>query len=228
MRARDVMTTEVLTVSPGTSVTEVAKLLLEKRISGAPVVDEAGSLIGIICEGDLMRRAELGPGRRRQGEGSSAEKKAEAYVKAHGLTAGDVMTKEVVTINEHEPLDRIAMMFEERRIKRAPVVRDGKIVGIVSRANLLRGLAGSKVEETGPDDKEIRSAILVAAEQDAGVRTPLVGVTVSGGVVHLWGDVATDVEREAIRVVAETAEGVREVHNHIRVLPPSVLEWDFE
>ncbi len=146
MRARDVMTAEVVTVSPGTGIMDAARLMLDRRISGAPVVDDGGRLVGIISEGDLMRRAELTT----EGQpwwlaaAASPEEKARAYTKAYGLTVGDVMTKDVVTIGEEEPLDRIAMLFEARGIKRAPVLRDGKIVGIVSRANLLQGVAAGR------------------------------------------------------------------------------------
>ena len=126
MRARDVMTTDVLTVTPETSIADAAKLMLDNHISGVPVVDEFGQLAGILTEGDLMRRAELETGKRPWwlALASSPEKRAAAYVKAHGLKAKDVMTKNVVTIDEHETLDRIAMVFEEHGIKRAPNARD--------------------------------------------------------------------------------------------------------
>jgi CBS domain-containing protein len=227
MRARDVMTTDVVTVSPETSVRDAARLMLGKRISGLPVVDAAGQLVGVISEGDLMRRAELITERRPWWEAlaSSPEEKAHDYTKAHGMQVRDVMTKDIVTIDEHEPLDRIAMLFEGKGIKRAPVVADGKVIGIVSRANLLQGLAAGKITEAGPDDNEIRAAILQAAREDAGVRTSLVDVTVHSGIVYLWGNVGSDAERDAVRVAAETAEGVREVRDHLRILPPSVFVW---
>ena len=225
MRAGDVMTREVVTVSPGTSVPELARLMLDRRISGVPVVDESGRLVGLVSEGDLMRRVELVTERRPwwADPAASAEETARAYVKAHGLKARDVMTANVVTIDEHEPLDRIAMLFEARGIKRAPVLRDGKIVGIVSRANLLQGLAASAAGGVGPDDASIRSTIMATAAEEAGVRASLVDVTVANGVVHLWGNVASQAERDAIRVCAETAEGVRAVRDHLRILPPSVF-----
>ncbi len=230
MRAGDVMTKDVVTVGPGTSVIDVAKLLLDRRISGVPVVDDAGRLVGLVSEGDLMRRAELLTERRPwwADPAADAEETAKAYVKAHGLKAGDVMTTEVVTIGEHEPLDKIAMLFEARGIKRAPVLRDGKIVGIVSRANLLQGLAASTAGGIGPDDTAIRSAVMAAAREDAGVRASLVDVIVASGVVHLWGNVASQAERDAVRVCAETTEGVRAVRDHLRVLPPSVVALEPE
>jgi CBS domain-containing protein len=221
------MTTDVLTVTPETSIADAAKLMLDNHISGVPVVDQFGQLAGILTEGDLMRRAELETGKRPWWLAltSHPEKRAAAYVKAHGLKATDVMTKDVVTIDEHETLDRIAMVFEKHGIKRAPIVREGKVIGIVSRANLLQGLATGKVGDTGPSDRQIKSAILATAQEEAGVRVPLVDITVADGVVHLWGIVGSESERDAIRVVAENTEGVRQVQTHLRVLPPSSVEW---
>jgi CBS domain-containing protein len=227
MRARDIMTTNVVTVSPETDIAEAVRLMLERQISGVPVIDASGRLAGILTEGDLMRRAELVTGRQSWwiNPTSSPEQEAKAYVKAHGLKVKDVMTKEVVTINEQEPLDRIAMVFEERGIKRTPVMRSGKVVGIVSRANLLRSLATKRISDAAPSDSQIRSAILTTAMEDAAIRVVLVDVTVEDGVVHLWGNTASEAEREAIRVVAENTKGVREVQNHIRVLPRSNVDY---
>ena len=227
MRARDIMTTNVVTVSPETDIAEAVRLMLERQISGVPVIDDSGRLAGILTEGDLMRRAELVTGRQSWwiNPTSSPEREAKAYVKAHGLKVKDVMTKEVVTINEQEPLDRIAMVFEERGIKRTPVMRSGKIVGIVSRANLLRSLATKRISDAAPSDSQIRSAILTTAMEGAAIRVILVDVTVDDGVVHLWGNTASEAECEAIRVVAENTKGVREVQNHIRVLPPSNVDY---
>ena len=230
MRARDIMTASVVTVSPETDIAEAVKLMLDRQISGVPVIDASGRLIGILTEGDLMRRAELVTGRQSWWINpiSSPEQEAKAYVKAHGLKVKDVMTKEVVTINEQEPLDRIAMLFEERGIKRTPVLRGGKVVGIVSRANLLRTLAAKKITYPAPSDNQIRSAILATAAEDAAIRVVLVDVTVDDGVVHLWGNTASEAERDAFRVVAENTKGVKEVQNHIRVLPRSNVDYKLE
>lgn len=227
MKARDIMTTNVVTVSPETDIAEAVRLMLERQISGVPVIDNSGRLAGILTEGDLMRRAELVTGRQSWwiNPMSSPEQEAKAYVKAHGLKVKDVMTKEVVTIDEQEPLDRIAMVLEERGIKRTPVMRNGKIIGIVSRANLLRSLAAKKTSEFAPSDGQIRSAILATAAENATIRVVLVDVTVDDGVVHLWGNTASEAERDAFRVVAENTMGVKEVQNHIRVLPRSNVSY---
>jgi CBS-domain-containing membrane protein len=138
------------------------------------------------------------------------------------------MTRDVVTIDEDEPLDKIAMLFEAHGIKRAPVLRGGKVVGIVSRANLLQGVAAGRTGSAGAEDNAIRSAIMSTAREAAGVRASLVDITVAGGICHLWGNVASEAERDALRVVAETTKGVREVKDHVRILPPSVVSLEPE
>jgi CBS domain-containing protein len=230
MKAQDVMTTEVVTVSPDTSIAEAASVMLDSRISGLPVVSQDGKLAGILTEGDLMRRAELVTTRRPwwAALGSSAEERSTAYSKAHGLTVGDVMTRDVATVDTGAALDQVAMLFETRGIKRAPVMRGGRMVGIVSRANLLQGLATSKGGASTPADDEIRSNIIATAKEDAGVRSSWCDVTVANGVVHLWGSVASDAERTALNVVAKTAAGVRGIEDHLRILPPSTLEIEPE
>ena len=174
MRAMDVMTTNVITVSPDTSVQDVAKTLSERSISGVPVVDAQNRLVGIVSEGDLLHRVELGTDRRpdrRTGRRrswwldtvGSDEELARAYVKSHGRTARDVMTSEVTSVSDTTEIADIANLLETKRIKRVPVVRDGKLVGIVSRANLVRALAaaGSRLSaDTATDDRTIRQKLL--------------------------------------------------------------------
>lgn len=174
-----------------------------------------------------MRRAELVTGQQPWWVNplSSPEQEAKAYVNAHGLKVKDAMTKVAVTVDEREPLDRIAMVFEEGGIKRTPVMRNRKIVGIVSRGNLLRSLAVKKISDAAPSDSQIRSAILATAAEDAAIRGVLVDVTVDDGIVHLWGNTASKAEREAFRVVAENTNGVKEVQNHIKVLPRSNVDY---
>jgi len=171
MRAMDVMTTNVVTVGPATSVQEVAKILSERSISGVPVVDAENRLIGIVSEGDLLHRVETGterrvPRRRRSwwlDRFAADEELARDYVRSHGRTAEDVMTREVVTVGDTTDLAEIANLLETKRIKRVPVVRDGKLVGIVSRANLVRALAavgGQLAGDVASDDRTIRQRLL--------------------------------------------------------------------
>ena len=226
MKARDIMTVSVVTVSPETSIVEAANIMLANRISGLPVVDGDGQLLGIVTEGDMLRRSEiLGESPWRATPSAPSEKRAEAYVKSHGHKVGDVMTKEVVTVDDDEPLDRVAMLLESRGIKRVPVVKDGRILGIVSRANLLRTLAAGGARPFQLQDSQIRSAIMTAITHDAGVRAQLVDVTVTNGVAFLWGNVASEAEREAARVIAENMRGITSVQNRIRVLPEGLIDY---
>lgn len=223
VRAKDVMTADVVTVGPETSVTDVAQTLLERRISAAPVVDGNGAVIGIVSEGDLVRRSEIGTDKHRSwwlrmfaDSGATAA----AYIKSHGRVAADVMTTDVVTSEEDATLEEIATLLEERGIKRLPVLRDGKLVGIVSRANLLQGLVAAGVSGSSEErDETIRLDIRRVLGRDAGVPDKFIDVTVRDGVVHLWGVVSRQIERKAARIAVEGVAGVREVHDHLGVIP---------
>src|SRR5215469_12223828 len=150
MRAMDVMTTDVITVDPDMTIQALATRLAERGISGAPVVDTSGRLVGIISEGDLLHRAEIGTARRHRERRRSwwldhfASDLAREYVKSHGRTVNDIMTRDVVTVTEDTDLGEVAELLEEKRIKRVPVMREGKIVGIISRANIVRAVGASK------------------------------------------------------------------------------------
>jgi CBS-domain-containing membrane protein len=226
MQARDVMTTTVVTVRPDTRVEQIAALLLERRISGVPVVDADGRLVGIVTEGDLMRRPELGTERHRgwwlRLFGDERERAAE-YARAHGTRAEQVMTRHVVTVTEETPLGEIARLLEERRIKRVPVVRDGKLVGIVSRANLLHGLAARPAPappERWMDDRSIRDEVARVLDREGLTMHGPLNVTVTNGVVELWGLVESEEERLAIRVAAENAPGVVAVKDNLGRIRP--------
>jgi CBS domain-containing protein len=228
MVARDVMTADVVTVSAETAVPEIAALLLEHRISAVPVVDAKGGLLGIVSEGDLMRRPEAGTEVRRRSWWlrlfSDQADLARDFVKTHGLRATDVMTREVVTVGDDTPLAAIAQILEERRIKRVPVVRGERLVGIVSRADLLRAVAArwprSDAAAGKPDDRAIRERLLETIRSAEWVTDAFVNVMVTDGVVHLWGVIESDVQRDALRVAAERIPGVRAVEDHLGNLPP--------
>jgi CBS domain-containing protein len=226
MQASDVMTTNVVTVSPETRVEQIAALLLERRISGVPVVNADGRLVGIVTEGDLMRRPEMGTERHRGwwlrffGDERA---RAEEYARAHGSRAEQVMTRNVITVTEETPVNEIARLLEEHHIKRVPVVRDGRVVGIVSRANLLHGLA-AQPEPAPPvrpmDDRSIREAVLGALERDGWTAHGRLNVIVRNGVVELWGLVDSDESRRAIRVAAENVPGVVGVKDNLGRIRP--------
>ena len=220
MHAKDVMTTNVVTVGPDTDVRTIARSLIERRISAVPVVDQAGRVVGIVSEGDLMRRVEAGTERHPSWWLellAGPEEKARDYAKLHGLTAKDVMTRPAVTVAEDAPLGEIATLLERHRIKRVPVVRDGTIVGIVSRANLLHGLVAKEAAPAvASDDAGIREQV-IAGIKAAGITETYVNVVVAGGIVHVWGFVGSEAEKDAIRIAAETAPGVKTVQNNVAV-----------
>jgi CBS domain-containing protein len=225
MFAVDVMRRRVLTVSPDTDIHGVAKKLAEYGVSAMPVVDKERHVVGMISEGDLMRRPEMGTQRYPSWWLrflADPAKQAEEYVKTHGQHAKDVMTREVITVSEQTPLMEIAEILEKHRIKRVPVVRDGKLVGIVSRANLMHGLIAQE-PATGvlSSDLDIKTAILKEIEE-TGVRHEFVDVVVSHGTAHLWGAVYSDKEKEAVRAAAEAIPDVKAVVDHVGVMPQLV------
>lgn len=220
MRAADVMTTDVVTVGPDARVVEVAETLLATRISAVPVIGERGELVGIVSEGDLMRRSEARTERRRawwlEAFGGRTAL-ANDYVQANAQKVADIMTRNVVTATPDTPLGEIAALLERHHIKRVPVVRNGKVVGIVSRANLIQALASIRKKisiATASGDSAIREDVLARLRNEPWVKLWSVNVIVHEGVVELWGIVDTAAEKRAIRVVAEATSGVREVIDH--------------
>jgi len=219
MKARDVMVSPVITVKPDASVREVAQTLLERRISAVPVVDDRGKLVGIISEGDLLHRAEADTQRQRPWwllVMTSDEALAADYVKEHSRKVADVMTKNVITANPDTPLHEIARTLERHAIKRVPIVQDGQVVGIVSRANLIQAVASDrKKPEASPSDKAIREQLLAHLQSQRWADTGLVNATVTDGVVDLWGISNSEVEQKAIRIAAESIPGVVAVNDHL-------------
>ena len=218
MLARDVMTTAILTVTPETDVGEIARTMLDAHISAIPVIAADGSLVGIVSEGDLIHRAEADTRRRPSWWLrllATPEEPAERYLREFGRRARDVMTKDVITVGPDTPLTEIASMLEKYHIKRVPVLEGERLVGIVSRANLLRGVAtwqkpsGVRVEDTA------LRALLLAALNEAELPMHLINVTVTGGVVEIWGVVDSELQVEAARAAAEATAGVVRLENHL-------------
>jgi CBS domain-containing protein len=225
MNAVDIMTRNILSVGPGSPVVEAIGLMLDNHVSGLPVIDEAGQLVGILTEGDLLRRGETGTERHRprwveilMGPGRLASE----YVQTHGRKVGEIMTRDLVSVEPGTPLDEIVELMERHRIKRVPVMDGKKLVGIVSRADFLRALARRLAEQSAvaANDEEIRERILAELAKVSWVPRDGVGITVENGVVDLNGVILDEKEREALRVAAENVPGVRAVEDHLVWVEP--------
>lgn len=230
MHAADVMTTNVITVDPDTSVQALATLLSERGISGVPVVDKDNRLIGIVTEGDLLHRAETGTERRTERRRSrwldtigSDQEAARDYVKAHGRIVREIMTRDVISVSDTTDLADVATLLETKRIKRVPVVRDDRLVGIVSRANLVRALATTKSEPASivdPGDRAISDQLLAELRGKNWVDISSADIIVRDRVVHIWfSDQQSREERLTFRVAAENIPGVLRVEEHIAAAP---------
>lgn len=225
MKAADVMTANPITVNPESSVMEAVRIMLQRRFSGLPVVNDRGAVVGIVTEGDLLRRGETGTQRRHPrwiefliGPGRLATE----YVHACGKKIDEVMSQPVQTVTEDTPLDEIVNIMERHRIKRLPVLREGKLVGIVSRANLLRALA-SVARETKPTsngDASIRDRLVAELQRQTWAPANMIDVVVRNGIVHLWGTILDERQRKGIRVAAENISGVRAVEDHLVWIEP--------
>src|SRR5271166_2443120 len=224
MRARDVMVRAVATTSPDTAVEALARLMINLRVSGVPVLDRDGRLVGIVTESDLLRRVETGTERhrpRRSEPFSSNSRLVAEYIKSHAKRVVDIMTPEVFSVEEMATLGEIADLLETKHIKRVPVVHDGKIVGIVSRADLLKVLANGGTKTAHEEqDRTIRAQLLAELREQKDASEGR--VVVSDGVVHLWGIVGSENERRALRIAAENIPGVRGVEDRMDLVP---LNW---
>jgi len=219
MRAHQVMTRPVITVRPETTVVEAANTMLQRHVSGLPVVDAAGKLVGIISEGDFIRRSEIGTQRKRGrflkfilGPSQTATD----FVHEHGRKVAEIMTEAPLTITEDTELEKIVQLMEENNVKRLPVLRGDQIVGIVSRANLLRAVASLAREVPDPtaDDDHIRNRIIDALAKNDWCPFGL-SVIVRNGIVHLSGVITEERSRQAAVVAAENVAGVNKVHDHL-------------
>ena len=222
MKARDVMASHVVTVSPELDVKAVANTLVTNSISGVPVVDANKKIVGIISEGDLVRRVVLGIERKRSWWFelfSSPDQQWAQFARSHGRKAKDIMTRRVITVDPDTSLQEIANLLEGHGIKRVPVVKDDKLVGIVTRANLVQALASRGIAffDRKEIDEDLRNAVLSKLHKLPWTGS-VVDVIVDRDVVNLWGVVRTEEEKNAFRVVAEATPGVRAVKDHLRIV----------
>jgi CBS domain-containing protein len=225
MKTTDIMTRNVVAVQPATTILQAAQLMLQHRISGLPVVDRDGHLIGIVTEGDFLRRVETGTQRQRPrwlefliGPGRLAEE----YVRSSSRKVEDVMTRSVHTIKEDTSLSDAVELMERHRIKRLPVLRDDKLVGIVSRANLLHALASlaGEIEPTPADDAVIRESLLAELNRQSWAPLGLIDFIVRNGTVEFWGTLLDERKRRALILAAENVHGVKGVRDHLVCVEP--------
>ena len=219
MRAHQIMTRDVITVTPRTTIQDAANIMLRSHISGLPVLDASGRLVGIVSESDFLRRSEIGTGRKRPswlqfilGPG----KLASEFVRERGRKVEDVMTPDPITVSEDTPLEDLVRLMEKNDIKRLPVMSGRTLKGIVTRSNLLQAVASMAHEIPDPtaDDDHIRDRIIRTVNQ-TDWRPIGFDVTVRNGIVHLHGIITTDQARQATIVAAENTAGVKKVHDHL-------------
>jgi CBS domain-containing protein len=224
MEAKDVMTRTIVSVEPDATVLQAAQLMLQHHISGLPVVDASGKLVGILSEGDFLRRRETATERRRSrwleflmGPGKIASE----YTRSHGSKVSDVMTENVMTVDEDAKIEAIVELMEKRRIKRVPVVKNGKLTGIVTRSNLLHAMVSiARVVPPAPQSDEETREQLLAELKKKDWAPAMTNVVVRDGVVELWGAILDERQREAMRVAAENIPGVKEVKDHLVWVDP--------
>ena len=224
MKAADIMVKDVVTAGPEATVREVASLMLERRISGVPVVNDARHVLGVVSEGDLIRRPEIETDQVKAGWLRlflSDEERARDFVKSHGRKAREVMTQPAISVAADAPLAEVVRLMERHRVKRLPVVEHGKLVGLVTRADLLRALVARQAAPAPErSDHDLRQKIVSMLRDEDWAASAVVHVQVENGVAQLWGTVESQDQREALLLAVRGVPGVKDVQPHLgRVLP---------
>ncbi len=219
MKVEEIMTKDVITVSPKTPIHEAAQLMIDHGVSGLPVVDDAGSVVGIVSEGDLILREkprERAPWWRLFF--GDAEQLAREYQKAHGMTVGEVMTRSLIAVSPDFPIESAALILDQHRIRRVPVVAEGQLLGILSRGDLIKALAKAPAHAGGPpsDERLVREMRARLAEEPWVSNRGIVAQT-KDGVLSLWGLVLTETEKSAVETMARTIEGCKGIDSHLVV-----------
>jgi CBS domain-containing protein len=216
MKARDIMSVDLVTVGPGHSIAHAIQIMLDSKVSGLPVIGNDGKLIGMLTEGDLMRRFELGGGNSTSISGGNDN--PTDYIRSHSWRVSDVMSRDVESVSPVFSLGRIAELMERCHIKRVPVVENKKVVGLVSRADLLRAIVSARPEPIIRGDNALRIAIMARIGTDADLEQFEVEAVVENGHVTLLGTVENESQREAARVAAESVRGCASITNKILVI----------
>jgi CBS domain-containing protein len=227
LTAGDIMTRSVATTTEIASLPAAIKIMLERHVSGLPVLDGAGSIVGILTEGDLLRRVELGTNSHRASWLDflrSSTRLVRDYVETHSRIVGDIMTPTVITVDEAAPLAEVVSVMQGKHVKRVPVMAGSRLVGMVSRVDLLRALATSLIETTGdaaPSDSAIRAGVLAEFARQSWATGGGISVAVTGGIVDLGGVIFCEEERTGMRVAAQNIAGVKSVRDHLIWVEPN-------
>jgi CBS domain-containing protein len=225
MKALEIMTVGVTTVHSEASIKEAARLMLQHGISGLPVVDASNRLVGMVTEGDFLRRAETGTERRRPRWLeflTNAGRLANEYVHSHGRKVEEIMTSGAITVSQDTAVQDVVALMERHRIKRVPVVSGTKLVGIISRANLVQALArlAEEAPASHPDDEAMRMQIMAELNRQKWADCAAVNVFVRNGTAELWGVILDERERKAVQVAAENVPGITVVKDHLVYVEP--------
>lgn len=224
MHAHEIMTSKVHTVGPGASIFEIAKLMTDERIGGLPVVDPDGNMIGIVSETDLLHRVETDTERKRKwwlAPFIDSDTRARDYVKSHGLKAADVMSRYVISVGKDTKLSEVADVLEANNIKRVPVLDYGKLVGMITRGDLVRMLAKANADRSIPDgdNASVHKELQERIRQQSWVNASYVNVVVEEQTIELWGFVESEAKRKALLILAREAAGRRRVVDHLQIGP---------
>lgn len=227
MKAHEAMTKDVITVGPDTGVREIAALLVKHRISAVPVVSSESRLIGIVSQTDFGHRSETDTEKRRKWwleMFADSNSKAREYIKSHGNVAQDIMTRFVVSVSKDAQLSEVAEILDTHRIRQVPVMQDGRLVGMISRADLVRKLAETKISGSvpKPDNGVLQKAIWERLKAERWLGSAFVNVAAKDGVVELWGAVESEEQRRALRILVEGVAGVQRVEDNVGLLPKVV------
>ena len=226
MNAKEVMTTNVISVLPDATVLQAARIMLQHHISGLPVINKAGELVGILSEGDFLRRQETRTERRRSrwleflmGPGRIADE----YTHSHGSKVSEVMTEDVRTVYETTALDDVVQLMEKYRIKRVPVLRGNTVVGIITRSNIMHAMVSLARTAPAPamDDSAIRDRLLDEMKKQQWAPAATTNIVVHNGTVELWGVIFDERQRAALKVAAENIPGVKAVKDHLVWVEPT-------
>ena len=226
MKAQDVMTRDVISIDPDATVLQAARTMLQHHISGLPVIDKEGNLVGVVSEADFLRRRETRTERKRGrwlefliGPGRMAAE----YSHTHGSKVSEVMTTEIVSVNQDDALEDIVEAMERHRIKRVPVLCGGQVVGIITRSNLVHAMVSlaRNAEPTASDDVTIRERLQAEIKEQQWAPAATVNVVVKDGMVELWGVIIDERQRQALKIAAENIPGVKAVHDHLAWVEPT-------